>query len=391
MAAKVSLYENYRTELPQAGIVRTREQMATKMKVILYVIPQLRRGGGEKQFILLLKNLDRTRFLPIVACLENLSEYTQEMSEMNIPVHYIHGGKLTIIARLLILIKRHNASIVHTWLNNEWGRISAILYQALYSKDLAIISSERDEMQFSSRRFRKFFIFLGRVLSFFSSKVTFNSPKALAFWEGGLFKAGVGTFIGNGIEESEINDRPHIQTSPPLKIAVVARLVIQKNIPFLFRSIATYPRKNMLTVSLIGDGPLKGELEALAANLNILDQVTFVGKRSDIPEILRQHDIGMLCSQSEGFSNSVLEYLANGLAIVATDAGANACCIDQNGFLVSSESDIHNAWNTYLDNPCLLPIHQIKSVDLSKNFAISKIVDQYQKLYDGGDRALRRS
>lgn len=359
------------------------------MKTILYITPQLRRGGGEKQLLLLLKHLDRSRFSPVIACLEDHSEYTQDLSELNIPVYHFSGGKIHQISMLIRLMRDKKASIIHTWLNNEWGRIAAILYQAIFFTSLIVISSERDEMQFSSRRFRSFFIYLGRILSFFTTKVTFNSPKALTYWEKGVFKSGTGVFIGNGIEESEINDQFHAQTHPPLKIVVVARLVVQKNMPFMLRALASYPRRDMIRISLIGDGPLRGELETLVTRLDVSNQVVFLGKRSDVPTILRQQDIGMLCSHSEGFSNAILEYIANGLAVIATDAGANAICINQNGFIVAHENDIHNAWDAYLDTPILLATHQRKSIELSKNFTISQIADQYQALYDGGDRVLQ--
>ena len=348
---------------------------------ILFVVPQLRRGGGEKQFLLLLQNIDRALFVPVVACLEDINEYADEFSKLAIPVCHIYGNKPLQMWRLLQLMRLRKIDIVHTWLNNEWGRIAAIAYRALFAQNVLVISSERNEMQHSTRRFKHVFIMLARVLSFATDVITFNSPKAIAYWEKGFFRRGISKFIGNGIDKSEIRFNVLPLTAQPLRVAIVARLVIQKNHKLILRALASYSKKSLISLTFVGDGPLRGEIERLIESLGLVHHVSLVGKRANIPEIISQNHVGMLCSQSEGFSNAVLEYLANGLAIIVTDAGANTFCLDGNGFLVENEADIHASWDFYIDSPAQLEEHRKRSLKVAESFIIPAIARQYESLY----------
>ncbi len=92
---------------------------------------------------------------------------------------------------------------------------------------------------------------------------------------------------------------------------------------------------------LVGDGELREELICTADDLGIGSKCHFAGNSTAIPEILSISDIGLLCSKSEGFSNAILEYMAAGLPVVATDVGgAREAIIDgKTGFLVRSEDE----------------------------------------------------
>lgn len=90
---------------------------------------------------------------------------------------------------------------------------------------------------------------------------------------------------------------------------------------------------------LVGEGPLRGELEDLAARTCPPGSVRFLGYRSDVREILSAADVAVLPSRAEGFSVAALEILGTGLPLVATRVGGNAQLIEDgvNGLLVPSE------------------------------------------------------
>jgi glycosyltransferase involved in cell wall biosynthesis len=73
----------------------------------------------------------------------------------------------------------------------------------------------------------------------------------------------------------------------------------------------------------VGDGALKTDLEKSAFKLRIHHNVQFLGERSDIPELLSIMDVSVLCSISEGFSNTILESMSMGKPVVATRVGGN--------------------------------------------------------------------
>lgn len=81
-------------------------------------------------------------------------------------------------------------------------------------------------------------------------------------------------------------------------------------------------RGHNMTLAVIGGGditPLKRQAEALGVS----DRILFLGKRSDVASCLAYGAVGLSCSESEGYSNSVVEYMQAGLPVVASDVGGN--------------------------------------------------------------------
>jgi len=87
---------------------------------------------------------------------------------------------------------------------------------------------------------------------------------------------------------------------------------------------------------LAGEGELTAAIEQLAVELGIGEQTFFIGRTERVADLLAASDVCVLSSQAEGFSNSILEYMAAGLPVVATDAGGNRELIvdGRTGFLV---------------------------------------------------------
>lgn len=90
---------------------------------------------------------------------------------------------------------------------------------------------------------------------------------------------------------------------------------------------------------LAGEGDLKSDLERLARELKIERRTHFIGRCARVPELLAVSSVGVLTSFAEGFSNSILEYMAANLPVVATDVGGASEAIIENetGFLVASD------------------------------------------------------
>ncbi len=87
---------------------------------------------------------------------------------------------------------------------------------------------------------------------------------------------------------------------------------------------------------MVGEGPLRRALEAEAAARGLGERVRFPGSRSDVPALLAAGDVAVLTSRSEGFPNAVLEAMAAGRPVVATDVGGTAEAVrpERTGLLV---------------------------------------------------------
>ena len=89
---------------------------------------------------------------------------------------------------------------------------------------------------------------------------------------------------------------------------------------------------------LIGEGTLEADLEALAEQLGVRRSVHLLGSLPDVIPVVKHFRVGLLCSESEGFSNSLLEYMACGVPPVSTRVGGNEELIEdgKTGYLVAT-------------------------------------------------------
>jgi glycosyltransferase involved in cell wall biosynthesis len=119
-------------------------------------------------------------------------------------------------------------------------------------------------------------------------------------------------------------------------IANMSRPVKRVDI-FLKAAAEVYKHEKNTIFLVVGDGYLKDELEKLTKILGIESRTQFLGLQKEVIPYLASFDIGVCTSDSEGFSNAILEYMAMGLPVVATNVGGNKEVVQNeiNGFLVN--------------------------------------------------------
>lgn len=120
-------------------------------------------------------------------------------------------------------------------------------------------------------------------------------------------------------------------------IVIVARLDPIKNHTLLFKAMELIDKEeHKIKLLVVGDGPLKSTLIQEVRKKNLHDRIFFLGERDDIPNILAGIDLFVLSSLSEGMSITLVEAMAAGLPIIATEVGGNPDLInhEQNGLLV---------------------------------------------------------
>ena len=124
---------------------------------------------------------------------------------------------------------------------------------------------------------------------------------------------------------------------PPDAIVVgtVSNLRPVKGLPELIDAAARVHRLHPeVRFVIIGEGPLRADLERQIAGLGLIGVVLLIGRKADVPAYLNAMDIAVSSSTSEGFSNSILEYMAAGLSVVATRVGGNEEAIHDAGILI---------------------------------------------------------
>ena len=133
--------------------------------------------------------------------------------------------------------------------------------------------------------------------------------------------------IWNGIApETFVSTPPALVPRPGwLRVGMIARMNSRaKNHSLFLRAAARLEAlTRQVEFVLVGDGPLRPELEREASGLGFGKRVQFLGDRRDIPAVLASLDLTALSSDSESLSNAVIESMAAGVPVVATSVGSN--------------------------------------------------------------------
>lgn len=140
------------------------------------------------------------------------------------------------------------------------------------------------------------------------------------------------TVVHNGIPDIPLRAMPAADATP--RIVMVARFAEQKDQRLLVEALAGIDLPFRL--SLVGDGPRRGEVESLVRALGVGERVEFLGERDDVAAILARSSAFVLASNWEGFPLSTLEAMRAGLPVIVSDVGgaAEAVTEDVTGFLV---------------------------------------------------------
>lgn len=137
---------------------------------------------------------------------------------------------------------------------------------------------------------------------------------------------------------------------------------------------------------LVGEGEQRSHFEKQVRDLGVLQSFLFLGRRSDIPEILASCDIAVLPSRAEGLPNAVLEYMAAGLPVIASRVGGNAELVQDGvtGMLVPSEDSaaLSAALLKLLSEPALAArLAQAGHESTVRNFSFERLVQDVDALY----------
>jgi glycosyltransferase involved in cell wall biosynthesis len=208
------------------------------------------------------------------------------------------------------------------------------------------------------------------------------------------------TWMPNPVDVSEFRPAEAGETAawraqhgipPQACVAIyVGRLSSEKGLPGLLRGFALAARSSPdVMLVLVGDGPQRAELEALARQLELgPDRIRFIGRVNiaEVPFWLRASDVFALTSPSEGFSCALLEAMAAGLASVVTDIPANRQLIDSgiHGLTVpfGDDSSIQQALLQLSRDPnARTRMGQAARQRVVENYSTLRVVELYEALF----------
>jgi glycosyltransferase involved in cell wall biosynthesis len=145
--------------------------------------------------------------------------------------------------------------------------------------------------------------------------------------------------VRNGVDLDHFKRTPLPTGCPPKMIAIGSLTRVKRWDRLLTAAFKLKQRKFQFRVQIVGDGPVRAALEQQANELNINDSVEFMGQQNDIPVLLSDALLLVHTSESEGCPNVVMEAMACGRPVVATDAGDIPSLMDdgRTGFVVKRD------------------------------------------------------
>jgi len=202
-------------------------------------------------------------------------------------------------------------------------------------------------------------------------------------------------YIPNGIDCARFARPPDpallatlgIAAAAPV-IGTVAGLRREKNLPRLVRIFACLPRALGARLVIIGEGPERGAVLGEAARLGVAEQVVLAGAMANPERLLGRFDVFALTSDTEQMPNSILEAMASGRAILATDVGdvRRIVAAENAPFVLppGDEAALGDALARLLHDPGLRDrLGQANREQVTTNFSLESMVARYDATFRG--------
>lgn len=283
---------------------------------ILTIINSLGTGGAEKLIADMLPHFKEKGHTSDLLLLSNdvNSIFTPQVERMGIKIIYSPHSMYSFKNILFIrrLLKGYDIGHVHLFPAQYWT--------ALTFCSTPIVITEHCTT--NRRRSNIFFWPIERITYGRFKKIVTISEKAQATLKSWL-KLSKNKFqvIHNGINlDVFYNAKSKMIEGIPInskKVIMIGRFNPTKDQPTAIKAMSLLPDNYHLL--LVGDGTLKEDCEELSKRINVSDRVHFLGKRSDIPELLKSCDLNLISSHSEGLSISSLEALASGKPLICSN------------------------------------------------------------------------
>lgn len=304
------------------------------------VVLSLECGGSETLARDIALSLDPVRFQTSICALDAGGPLERDLREAGRPVHVVGrrpGVDWALPARLYRFFRRQKVDIVQT------HHLAPLIYSALPARlaGAYLVHVEHERFSYGNVKARRRL----RLLAALCHRIVVVGGDIKDYLvRSAMIPASKVSVIGNGVDVKRYAAPPRLsrrECGLPEEgrlIGHVGRLAAAKDQATLlsaFKGVgAVYPDARLVVV---GDGPLRSDLEELARALGIESRVTFLGLRFDVPDLLPHFELFVLSSVNEGLPLAILEAMAAARPVLSTAVGEIPAVIDHRvtGLLVS--------------------------------------------------------
>jgi glycosyltransferase involved in cell wall biosynthesis len=318
---------------------------------VLFIIDSFEQGGSERQAMQLLTQLHASGKCRVhLACLQNRGSLRAEADQLGIGE--IHEYALNSfydlnftkqLRRLVHFIKENEIDVVHThcFYTNIFGMTGAFL-AGVRARVTSKGETDGFRTSMQKRAERAAFRLSHRVIA--NCLVVQNqliregvNPSKIIQHYNGLDLDRLK--VRDGLRREEALSEFHLP-SDRRYVSIVANLrnPVKDHPMFLRAAARVRAAVPEAAFAIAGEGELMESLRELAVQLGIQNDVFFLGRCNNVADLLFASEVGVLSSKAEGFANAILEYMAAGLPVVATDVGGarEAIAEGETGFVVAS-------------------------------------------------------
>lgn len=381
-------------------IVRGSVGKGDERPLVMHVLYSFDVGGLENGVVNLINHMAYDRFrhavVAIAQCAPSFCQRVRRTDVEFISLHKPPGHGVKLYPRLYRLFRQTRPAILHT------RNLAALEFAvpAAFAGVRARVHGEHGWDTSDPGGTRRKYQLLRRAYSPFVNRYVALSGQIESYLTDrvGIARGRVER-ICNGVDTQRFRpavQRASIAGSPfadpaAVVIGTVGRLQTVKDQVSLVRAVAIARKQGVdgsaLRLLIAGDGPQRAEVESEIRAAGIADITWLAGERSDVPEVMRAIDVFVLPSRAEGISNTILEAMASGLPVVATDVGGNAELVvaGQTGALVPAENPdaMAQALLRYTSDAALRQKHGASGRQrVEQNFSIDNMVTRYTQLYE---------
>lgn len=312
--------------------------MTTQPVKILYAIDNLLRGGTELQLIGLIERLNPEEYTPYLLTLRPsdtaLTPANCKHLAWNVPSLFSWAGFVALL-KLIRFLRAEKISIVQTFFQDSTLFAGAAAYLARVPVRIACF---RDLGFWHNDTQAKLLKQVYKRMTGFICNADIVREHFIKLFELDPAKLHV---LRNGIDVSALPYVDHANRCTEVGIVGNMTRHVKRTDLFIKAAGIVAQKHPDITWHIIGDGHMRGELEELAKERNVFEKIHFAGRVSNVAGYLEKLDIGIICSDSEGLSNALLEYMFKGVVSVVTAVGGNPELIEheQNGLLIPPDNE----------------------------------------------------
>lgn len=368
--------------------------------LVLHVVYRFDTGGLENGVVNLVNHMPQESYRHAIVALTEVTDFRRRIWRDDVAFIALNkppGHAIALYPRLYRLFRELRPAIVHT--RNlaalevcvpAWAARVPVRIHGEHGRDVDDIDGTSRKYRLLRRAYRPFvdhYVALSRDLAGYlfanvgvpqdRCSQIYNGVDATRFHRSGAassipgcpFSAPEHWIVGTVGRMQQVKD--------PLLLAKAFVLALQIQPALLGR----------LRLVMVGGGPLRSEAQALLSAAGADAMAWLPGERSDVPEVMRGLSCFVLPSRAEGVSNTILEAMASGLAVIATDVGGNAELVahGRTGELVpaqdvrtlataivrlAGEPEVARAWG------------DAGRDEVERRFSLDAMVTSYQNLYD---------